>query len=98
MTLSYPSNVIVFLLATILVFVFLLHSLHLYTHFTFWPFKSDQVPGCLFTFYCFLKHECVGGTIAQLVRPLAVTPEVPGSILGYTLWIFQRHFQCFPPN
>ena len=33
-----------------------------------------------------------GGAIAQLVRPLTVTPEVPGSILGNTLWIFQRYF------
>ena len=39
-----------------------------------------------------------GGAIAQLVRPLTVTPEAPGSILGKTLGIFQRHFQCFSPT
>jgi hypothetical protein len=40
----------------------------------------------------------IGGAIAQLVRPLTVTPDVPGSIMGNTLGIFQKHFQCFPPN
>jgi hypothetical protein len=32
-----------------------------------------------------------------MVRPLNVTPEVPGSILGNTFWIFSENFQCFPP-
>ena len=45
-----------------------------------------------------LKRKYIGGAIAQLVRLLTVTPEVPGSILDNTLGIFQRHFQCFPPT
>jgi hypothetical protein len=45
-----------------------------------------------------IQSACFGGTIAQLVRPLAVTPEVPGSILGNSLGIFHRRFQCFAPD
>jgi hypothetical protein len=39
-----------------------------------------------------------GGAIGQLFRPLTVTPQVPGLILGNTLGIFQSHFHCFPSN
>ena len=68
-------------------------------------------PSILFTIFIILSSLCPffaatavaaattatkGGAIAQLVRPVTVTPEVPGSILGKTLRIFQRHFQCFP--
>jgi hypothetical protein len=48
--------------------------------------------------FSYIDIQVIGGAIAQLVRPLTVTPEVPGSILGNTLGIFQKHFQCFPPN
>jgi hypothetical protein len=45
-----------------------------------------------------IDHHREQLSIDQLVRTLTVTPEVTGSILGNTLGIFQRHFQCFPPN
>jgi hypothetical protein len=52
----------------------------------------------IFIAYNLVAVLMIVGAIALLVRPMTVVPEVPGSILGNTAWIFQRYFQCFPPT